>query len=103
MSTVQLATQVPTFTVEVEEFARRKGVRRYLPALVELAERSFPAPVIVSVDQDAEDETYQYIALDVVAGDLTAEQLFTGLRSWSAGVAGVCPGTAAVFFVLGWQ
>jgi hypothetical protein len=57
----------------------------------------------VSLGQDAEDETHQYIALDVEAGSQATEELLAGRRIWSAGISRVCPSRHAVYFVLGWR
>src|SRR5262249_5647146 len=89
---------------EVENFAAEKGINRYLNAVIDLARQAFPSSALsVSLGQDAEDETHQYIALDVEVGNQPAEQLLAGQRIWSAGVRRVCPSQYAVYFVLGWQ
>jgi hypothetical protein len=89
---------------EVQKFAAEKEVGSYLSAVIGLARQAFPSSVLcVSVGQDAEDETHQYIALDVEVGDQTAENLLAGQRVWSAGISHICPSRHAVFFVLGWR
>jgi hypothetical protein len=89
---------------EVEVFATEKGVSRYLSAVIDLARQAFPSSTLwVSLEQDAEDETYQYIALDIEAGRLGTEELLAGQRSWSEGIERVCPSRHAVYFVLGWR
>lgn len=89
---------------EVRTFAAEKGVDRYLGPVIELAQRAFPAGnLAVSLGQDTEDETHRYIALDVEAGELTADELLAGQRVWSEGIARVCPSRQSVYFVLGWQ
>jgi hypothetical protein len=72
--------------------------------VVDLARQAFPASAIdVSVGQDAEDETHQYIAIDVDVGGKATEELLAGQRVWSTGLARVCPSRDAVYFVLGWR
>jgi hypothetical protein len=94
----------PTILPGVQEFAAAKGVSRYLEAVIDLARQAFPSSALcVSVGQDAEDEGHQYIALDIEAGELTAEELLAGQRVWSTGVPNVCPSRHAVYFVLGWR
>jgi hypothetical protein len=94
----------PVVPPEVREFAARKGISRYLGAVIDLARQAFPSSVLcVCLGQDAEDDSHQYIALDVEAAGLTAEELLAGQRLWSAGIARVCPPRQAVYFVLGWQ
>jgi hypothetical protein len=94
----------PVVPSEVMEFAARKGVTRYLSAAINLARQAFPSsPLSVSLGQDTEDETHRYIALDIEAGDRTAEELLAGQRAWSGGIGGVCPPHLAVYFVLGWR
>jgi hypothetical protein len=89
---------------DVQEFAREKGVSQYLPPLIQLVRRAFPASTLaVSLGRDAEDETHQYIALDVDASGLDSAQLLAGQRSWSEGVSQLCPSARAVYFVLGWR
>jgi hypothetical protein len=89
---------------EIQEFAAKKGVNRYLGAVIDLARQAFPSsPLCVSLGQDAEDETHQYIALDVEVSGQTAEELLAGQRIWSGGIGRVCPSRHAVYFVLGWR
>jgi hypothetical protein len=94
----------PAIPPEVQEFAVAKGVSPYLNAVIDLARQAFPASALcVALGQDAEDETHQYIALDVEAGGQTTDELLAGQRVWSAGISRVCPSRHAVYFVLGWQ
>jgi hypothetical protein len=89
---------------EVESFDALKGISRYLSAVIDLGRQAFPSSALsVSLGQDAEDETHQYIALDVKVGSQSSEQLLTGQRIWSAGIRRVCPSQHAIYFVLGWQ
>jgi hypothetical protein len=94
----------PAIPPEVQEFAVEKGVNRYLNAVIDLARQAFPLSALcVSLGQDAEDETHQYIALDVEVGGQATEELLAGQRVWSAGISRVCPSRHAVYFVLGWR
>jgi hypothetical protein len=94
----------PAIPPEVQEFAAEKGVSRYLNPVIDLARQAFPSSALcVPLGQDAEDETHQYIALDVEAGGRSAEELLAGQRAWSVGVSRVCPSRHAVYFVLGWR
>jgi hypothetical protein len=94
----------PVVPPEVREFAAEKGIDRYLGAVIELARQAFPSSTLaVSLGRDAEDETHQYIALDVEAGGRTVEELLAGQRVWSGGIGRVCPSRQAVYFVLGWR
>jgi hypothetical protein len=94
----------PAIPTEVETFAAEKGVSRYLHAVIDLARQAFPSCALsVLVGQDAEDVSHRYIALDVEAGGLTAEELLAGQRTWSAGLTRICPSRHAVHFVLGWR
>ena len=94
----------PVVPPEVRAFAAEKGVNRYLGAVIDLARQAFPSSALsVSLGRDAEDETHQYIALDVEAGGRTAEELLAGQRVWSGGIGRVCPSRQAVYFVLGWR
>jgi hypothetical protein len=94
----------PSVSLEVEVFAASKGILRHLMAVLDLAQQAFPEVAVqVSLGQDAEDETYRYIALDVDARSLSAEELLAGQRRWSAGIGEVCPARDAIYFVLGWH
>ncbi len=94
----------PAIPPEVQEFAAEKGVSRYLNVVIDLARQAFPSSALcMSLGQDAEDETHQYIALDVEVSDQGTEELLAGQRIWSAGIRRVCPSRHAVYFVLGWR
>lgn len=98
------AISLPAIPPEVQEFAVAKGVGLYLNAVIDLARQAFPSSALgVSVGQDAEDETHQYIAIDVEVGGKASEELSAGQRIWSTGIARVCPSRHAVYFVLGWR
>jgi hypothetical protein len=56
----------PAIPPEVQEFTVARSVSRYLDAVIDLARQAFPSSALcVSLGQDAEDESHQYIALDV--------------------------------------
>ena len=94
----------PAIPLEVQEFAIEKGVSGYLNAMIDLARQAFPSSELrVSLGQDAEDESHQYVALDIEASGRTTEELLAGQRIWSAGIRRVCPSRHAVYFVLGWR
>jgi hypothetical protein len=95
---------LPIIAPEVRAFAAEKGVAPHLPVVVELARRAFPSsPLLVTVGQDAEDESHRYIALDVEVGGLDAEEPLAGQQVWSSGLFTACPARCAVYFVLGWR
>lgn len=88
----------------VQDFADEKGFGPYLNAVIELAERAFPASnLCLSLGQDAEDGDHQYVAVDIDAGDRTVDELLAGQRIWSAEISRVCPSRYAVYFALGWR
>jgi hypothetical protein len=94
----------PTIPPEVQQFAVQNAVSGYLGGIIGLARQAFPSSqMCVSLGQDAEDATHQYIALDIEASDQTTEALIAGQRIWSAGISRVCPSRHAVYFVLGWR
>ena len=95
---------LPVVPQDVEKFAADKGANAYLHPVIDLAQRAFPSSVLrVSLGQDAEDQTHQYIALDVEVGDKAAEELLAGQRIWSGEMTRICPARHAVYFVLGWR
>ena len=76
----------------------------YLTAVIDLARQAFPTSALeVSLGCDAEDESHQYIAIDVEVGGKETEELLAGQRASSAGMSRVCPSRHAVYFVLGWR
>jgi hypothetical protein len=95
---------LPVIPPEVLTFATERGVSSYLPAAINLARQAFPSSaLVVSLGEDAEDETHRYIALDVEVGGMSTVELLAAQRTWSAGVSKVCPSRHAVYFVLGWR
>lgn len=104
MTRSAVALSLPVILPEVQTFADENGVSRYLNAVIDLARQAFPASALeVSVGRDAEDESHQYIAIDVEVGGKETEELLAGQRAWSAGLSRVCPSRCAVYFVLGWR
>jgi len=94
----------PTIPPDVHEFAVAKGIGLYLNAVIDLARQAFPSSALcVSLGQDAEDESHQYVALDAEVSRQTTEELLAGQRIWSAGISRICPSRSAVYFVLGWR
>jgi len=104
MNSLAVAARSPLISHEVQTFADDKGVSRYLGEVLDLAQQAFPASLLgLSLGRDAEDDTHQYIALDVEASDIETEELLAGQLAWSAGIVRVCPSRYAVYFVLGWR
>ena len=94
----------PAIPAGVREFAAERGVGSYLDAVIDVAQEAFPSSVLsVSLGEDAEDDTHQYIAIDVGADGRSSDELLAGQRAWSEGIARVCPSRHAVHFVLGWR
>src|SRR5437870_2709347 len=104
MADQTVASPLPVIRPEVQAFAAEHGVNRYLPAAINLARHAFPSSaLVVSLGEDAEDETHQYIALDVAVSGMSTEELLAAQQTWSAGISQVCPSRFAVYFVLGWR
>jgi hypothetical protein len=104
MAEQMVALPSPVIPPEVLAFASERGVSRYLSAVINLARRAFPSCALaVSLGEDAEDETHQYVAVDVDASAMGAEELLAGQCRWSAGLSQVCSSRHAVYFVLGWR
>jgi hypothetical protein len=104
MNDTFVATSRPSAPPKVQQFAVEKGIGHYLNAVIDLARQAFPTSALcVSLWLDAEDESHQYIALDIELGDWAPEELLAGQRIWSAGFPHVCPSRHAVYFVLGWR
>jgi hypothetical protein len=104
MANQAVSLTLPAIPADVLAFATERGVNGDLTAVVNLARQSFPSSaLIVSLGADAEDETHQYIALDVEVGDMSPGELVSAQGIWSAGLSQVCPSSRAVYFVLGWR
>ena len=104
MTSPAVALTLPAISPEVQAFAAQKGIGRYLNPVIDVARLAFPSSTLeVSLQRDVEDDTHQYIAIDVEAGSKETEELLAGQRAWSAGIARVCPSQHAVCFVLGWR
>jgi hypothetical protein len=94
----------PVIPPEVAAFASERGVGRYLPGAINLAQQAFrSSALVVSLGEDAEDETHRYIALDIEVCGLRTEELLAAQQAWSAGISQLCPSPHAVYFVLGWR
>jgi hypothetical protein len=100
-----LATlSAPAIPPEVQRFAAAKEIGQYLNAVIGLSHEAFPSSALrVSLGQDVEDETHQYIALDVAVGDQEANDLLARQHIWSTGMSRICPSRYAIYFVLGWR
>jgi hypothetical protein len=95
---------LPAIPPDVRAFAAQRKLSPYINAVIDLARQAFPVSALdVSVGRDAEDETREYIAIEVDVGGRGTEELLAGQRAWSAGLARVCPPHQAVYFVLGWR
>lgn len=104
MTGFTVSMSCPPIPPEVQQFADAKHISGYLRSVIDLTRQAFPtSPLCVSLGQDAEDETHQYIALDVEVGGLTTEELLAGQRAWSTGISRICPAPHVVYFVLGWR
>lgn len=104
MSQSMAALPRPGIPAEVESFAADRGLGGYLNAVIELAQRAFPSSaLLVSVGQDAEDESHRYIAFDIDATDQSADELLAGQQAWSEGLGHVGTPRQAMHFVLGWR
>lgn len=104
MNDTLVALPRPAIPPEVQEFAVEKGISPYLNAAINLVRQAFPTSALgVSLGQDAEEESHQYIAFDVEVGDRAIEELLAGQRIWSTSISSVCPSRYAVYFVLGWR
>jgi hypothetical protein len=63
MNSPSVALSLAIIPPKVQEFAIDKGVSRYLNAVIDVARQALPSSTpIVSVGQDGEDETHQYVA-----------------------------------------
>ncbi len=99
-----ITPSAPAIPPDVLEFADTKEIGEYLNEVIGISREAFPSSTLhVSLGQDAEDETHEYVAFDVEVGAQTTEELLAGQQVWSAGVTRVCPSRLAIYFVLGWR
>jgi uncharacterized protein (UPF0332 family) len=90
MSGSLITVSEPAIPAEVQEFAAAKGVAGYPEPVIGLVSQAFPtSALVVSLGQDAEDESHRYIALDIDASGKSAEELLAGQRTWSSGLSRV--------------
>jgi hypothetical protein len=93
---------LPSVSQEVQAFAAEQGVTPYLPAVLELARRLFPAaPMTVLKEGDPEIANDWHIVIEVDTAGMTAEQLITLHRQWSRELFQRCPATHVCVFRLG--
>ena len=86
---------------EAQAFAVERGVTAYLPAVLNLVRRLFPAcPFRVLLVDAPELEAYRHLAFEVQSGEREAERLLSLRQQWTRGILEVCPPACALAFLL---
>src|SRR5437588_788642 len=77
---------------ELLAFAAGQGVLAYLPAVLEMTRRIFPAsPVRGVVEEDAEVENDRHIVFEVEVGGREVAELVAAQSRWSSEIFQHCP------------
>jgi hypothetical protein len=96
------AVPSPAVAPEVLAFAEQEGVTAYLPAVIEMTRRIFPAaPLRVFVEDDPEIANDRHIALEVEPPTTSVPELFAGRQQWVTEIFRHCPSTHVWVFRLG--
>ena len=100
-----IATALPSSVVspEVWAFAEQQGVAAYLPAVLAMTQRIFPAwPLKVFLEDDPEIANDWHIILEVqVPEDATADAVAERHWQWCGEIFQHCPSTHVCVFRLG--
>jgi hypothetical protein len=90
-----------TVPAEVAAFADEQGVTAYLPAMLEMTRRLFPAaPLRVLVEDDPEIADDRHIVFEVEVGGLSVPEINAGWAQWSGEAFQHCPSTHLYVFQL---
>jgi hypothetical protein len=90
---------LPEVPAEVRAFAEQEGVTAYLPAVLEMTRRIFPAaPLRMFVEDDPEIPDDRHLVLKVELSGLDAQQLFEAQRRWTGDIFRHCPATHVPVF-----
>jgi hypothetical protein len=96
------SVQAPAVAPEVSAFAEQEGVTAYLPAVIEMTRRIFPAaPLRVFVEEDPEIANDPHIVLEVELTGMGVPELIATHRQWISEIFQHCPATHACVFRLG--
>lgn len=100
-----IATALPSSAVspEVWAFAEQQGVAAYLPAVLAMTQRIFPAwPLKVFLEDDPEIAKDRHIVIEIqLPEDLDVERTVVLQTQWSRGIFEHCPSTLVCVFRLG--
>lgn len=103
MSSIAASLPVPVAPPDVVAFAEKQGVGEYLPAVLAMTRRIFPAsPIEVFLEEDAEIANDWHIIVEVqVPADSGVEELIATHEVWSKEIFRNCPATHVCIFCLG--
>src|SRR5438552_2045223 len=97
-----IQTLSPAVPREVLAFAIKQGVAPYLPAVLEMTQRIFPAAnVIIHLDNDPEIELDQHIVVNVALGDMEVAEALDSRYQWHRDLFACCPTPLVCVFRLG--
>ncbi len=87
---------------DVLAFAAEQGVSAYLPDVLEMTQRVFPAAVLnVVIEDDPEFANDRHIVVLVKVEDLKAPQALETIYEWHRGLFVCCPAPLVCVFRLG--
>jgi hypothetical protein len=96
------AVPSPAVAPEVSAFAEQEGVTAYLPAVIEMTRRIFPAaPLRVFVEDDPEIANDRHIVLEVDLTGMSVPEMVAADWQWVTEIFRHCPSTHAWVFRLG--
>ena len=93
---------LPVVPPDVLALAEEKGVKHYLPAVLELLPRTFPDArrFAVSVDEDPEIADERNIIIDVDVPDINTDEFLAAYRRWHDAASAIVPAPVACVFRL---
>jgi hypothetical protein len=93
---------LPVVSPDVWALAEEKGVKQYLPAVLDLLPRLFPnaSRFAVSVDEDPEIASERNIIFDVDLPDMETSAFRAAYREWHDGTSAIVPGPETCTFRL---
>jgi hypothetical protein len=103
MSAPTTVLPLPEVSPDVRAFAEDQGVAAYLPAVLAMTRRIFPAaPMRVFLEDDPEIDDDWHIIVEVqVPGDATAEFFVETDKRWCSEIFQHCPARYVCIFRLG--
>ena len=102
MTTTTAPAPLPTVPPEVTAFAAEAGVTAYLPAVLAMTRRLFPAaPLTVQLDIDPEIPDDRHIIVLVDVSGMSVDQMSHLQQEWIRQIFDICPAPHVCVFRIG--